>query len=201
MLPLAVNLAFLGEIVVLFVAAVAMAYLCYRIGLVPIAGFLITGVLIGPTALGLVSDQELVDVLAEVGVILLLFTIGLEFSLEKLSRLARAIFVAGSLQGATVVIIVTGVAVAFGPIPEAAERVDITVDGLGSDLLEARNRDSLLQGQLAGFGSGVAVRRQGLHQLLQLGGVMPGDRSQGTIRPEMLQQKRKVGAGLVLHFL
>ncbi|PIQ61010.1 MAG: sodium:proton exchanger [Bacteroidetes bacterium CG12_big_fil_rev_8_21_14_0_65_60_17] len=114
MLPLAVNLAFLGEIVVLFVAAVVMAYLSYRIGLVPIVGFLITGVIIGPTALGLVSDQELVDVLAEVGVILLLFTIGLEFSLEKLSRLARAIFVAGTLQGASVVVIVTGAAIAFG---------------------------------------------------------------------------------------
>ncbi len=114
MLPLAVNVAFLFEIVVLFVAAVVMAYLCYRIGLVPIAAFLITGVIIGPTALGLVSDQEMVDVLAEIGVILLLFTIGLEFSLEKLSRLARAIFVAGTLQGASVILIVTGVAVAFG---------------------------------------------------------------------------------------
>ncbi len=98
-MPLAAaGLPFLNEMVALFAVSVAMAYICYRLRLVPIAGFLLAGVLIGPYALGLVSDQEVVDVLAEVGVILLLFTIGVELSLEKLSRLGRAIFVGGGLQ-------------------------------------------------------------------------------------------------------
>ena len=110
----AVALPFLNELVALFVVSVLVAYLCYRLRLVPIAGFLIAGVIIGPNSLGLVYDQSLVDMLAEIGVILLLFTIGLEFSLTKLSRLARAIFVGGGLQVTLSVVIVLGVLLAFG---------------------------------------------------------------------------------------
>jgi CPA2 family monovalent cation:H+ antiporter-2 len=105
---LAAGLPFLNEMVALFAASVAIAYLCYRLRLVPIAGFLLAGVLIGPNALGLVADQEVVDVLAEVGVILLLFTIGIELSLEKVARLGRAIFVGGGLQVGLTLAIVAG---------------------------------------------------------------------------------------------
>jgi len=94
----AVSLPFLNEIVALFMVSVLIAYICYKIKLVPIAGFLIAGVIIGPNALGIVQDQELVDMLAEIGIILLLFTIGIEFSLDKLSRIKNAIFVGGGLQ-------------------------------------------------------------------------------------------------------
>ena len=110
----AVTLPFLNEMVALFIVSVAIAYLCYRLRLVPIAGFLLAGVLMGPSALGFVDDQELVDMLAEIGVILLLFTIGLEFSLEKLSRIRRAIFVGGGLQVALTIALVTGILVALG---------------------------------------------------------------------------------------
>lgn len=95
---LAVSLPFLNEIVALFLVSVVIAFLCYKIKLVPIAGFLLAGVLIGPNALGLVQDQELVDMLAEIGIILLLFTIGIEFSLEKLAKIRTAIFIGGGLQ-------------------------------------------------------------------------------------------------------
>lgn len=94
----AVTLPFLTELVALFTVSVGIAYLCYRFKIVPIVGFLIAGVVIGPNALGLVQDQELVDMLAEIGIILLLFTIGIEFSLEKLSRIKKAIFLGGGLQ-------------------------------------------------------------------------------------------------------
>lgn len=90
---LAVSLPFLNELVALFLVSVFIAYLSYRIRLVPIAGFLIAGVIIGPNTLGLVQDQELVDMLAEIGIILLLFSIGIEFSLEKLARIKNAIIV------------------------------------------------------------------------------------------------------------
>jgi monovalent cation:H+ antiporter-2, CPA2 family len=89
---------FLVQLVALVVAAAAIAYLSYRLGLVPIVGFLIAGVLIGPHALQLVKDLELVNSAAEVGVILLLFTIGIEFSLEKLARIKTLIFAGGGLQ-------------------------------------------------------------------------------------------------------
>jgi CPA2 family monovalent cation:H+ antiporter-2 len=91
-------LPFLPELVALFAVSVAVIYVCHRIKLVPIAGFLIAGVLIGPWGLGLVYEPDLVNALAEIGVILLLFTIGMEFSLEQLSRIARAIFLGGTIQ-------------------------------------------------------------------------------------------------------
>ena len=52
-------LPFPAELVLLLALSVGIAYLCYRIGLVPIAGFLLAGVVIGPGALGLVEDREL----------------------------------------------------------------------------------------------------------------------------------------------
>ena len=111
---LAANLPFLNEMVALFIVSVVIAYLCYRLRLVPIAGFLLAGIVIGPNGLGLVYDQELVDILAEVGVILLLFTIGLEFSLKKLSRIGRAIFAGGGLQVALTITIIMGVLLVLG---------------------------------------------------------------------------------------
>ena len=110
----AVTLPFLAEIVALLAISVATVYLCTRLRLVPIIGFLLAGVVIGPEALGLVEDQELIDGMAEVGVMLLLFTIGVEFSLEKLGRIRRFIFVGGGLQTAITTGVVTLIAVAFG---------------------------------------------------------------------------------------
>lgn len=110
----AVSLPFLNEIVLLFMVSVLIAYICYRIKLVPIAGFLIAGIIIGPHALGLVKDQELVDMLAEIGIILLLFTIGIEFSLEKLSRIKNAILVGGGLQVILTVAATVGILLFFG---------------------------------------------------------------------------------------
>ena len=80
---------FFGEVAVLVVVGALIAYACHRIGLLPIVGFLVTGVVIGPNAVGVVTDRELVDAVAELGVILLLFTIGIEFSLERLARIQR----------------------------------------------------------------------------------------------------------------
>ena len=105
---------FFAELAILVAVSVGIAYVCYRLHLVPIAGFLIAGVIIGPNALGLVEDPELVNTLAEVGVILLLFTIGIEFSLEKLARIQRLVLGGGSLQVAGTIAAVTGLCVAFG---------------------------------------------------------------------------------------
>ena len=105
---------FFTEIAILAAVSVGIAYLCYRLHLVPIAGFLIAGVVIGPNALGLVEDIALVNTLAEVGVILLLFTIGIEFSLEKLSRIQRLVLGGGSLQVVGTIAVVTGLCLAFG---------------------------------------------------------------------------------------
>ncbi len=115
-LPLAAGPAFpfVGELAALFAAALLIAYLSYRVRLVPIAGFLLAGVAVGPNALGLVTDLELVQQLAEVGVILLLFAIGVEFSLKEMARLARPIFLGGGLQTGLTVAVVAAALVAFG---------------------------------------------------------------------------------------
>src|SRR5262245_10616050 len=90
--------SFLSDAVALVIAGASIAYVCFRLGLVPIVGFLVAGVVIGPHALGLVHDRAVVDAAAEVGVMFLLFTIGIEFSLERLAEMKTAIFAGGGLQ-------------------------------------------------------------------------------------------------------
>lgn len=105
---------FLGEVAVLLLAAAGIAYLCHRLGLVPIVGFLAAGVVIGPNALALVASPELIDQAAEVGVILLLFMIGIELSLEKLARIKKLIFLGGGLQVALATAATAGLLALFG---------------------------------------------------------------------------------------
>lgn len=90
--------AYLGATAALVVAAAVVGYLSVRARVVPIVGFLLAGVLIGPAQLGLVANEQAVEAAAEVGVILLLFTIGIEFSLARLARVWRWIVLGGGAQ-------------------------------------------------------------------------------------------------------
>lgn len=107
-------LGFLPELAALLAVGAIFGYLSQRLGLVPIVGFLLAGVLLGPNSLGIVRDQELIEATAEIGVILLLFTIGIEFSLGQLSRIRRLIFVGGGLQVALVVGLTALISLLFG---------------------------------------------------------------------------------------
>ncbi|MDZ4701888.1 MAG: cation:proton antiporter [Rhodothermales bacterium] len=109
-----VELAFLQEIVLLFALSLLLTYLCSRLKLMPIVGFLLAGVIVGPSALGLVEDEALIGQLAEVGVILLLFTIGIEFSLERLERISRLVFGAGGMQVTLSIVVVTALLAVIG---------------------------------------------------------------------------------------
>lgn len=100
-------LGFMPELAALLAVGALFGYFAQRLGLVPIVGFLLAGVILGPNSLGVVRDQELIEATAEIGVILLLFTIGLEFSLDQLARIRRLIFVGGGLQ----VLLVVGLTV------------------------------------------------------------------------------------------
>jgi monovalent cation:H+ antiporter-2, CPA2 family len=106
--------AFFTELAILMISSSLIAFVGFRIGLIPILGFLLAGVLIGPNALGLVQNPELIDAAAEVGVILLLFTIGIEFSLETLRRISRLIFIGGGLQVGITILLTTLVLLIFG---------------------------------------------------------------------------------------
>ena len=70
----------LTELLIIFSLSVAVVYLCHRFRIAPILGFLITGALAGPHGLALIASVKEVELLAEIGVMLLLFTIGLELS-------------------------------------------------------------------------------------------------------------------------
>ena len=88
----------LNDIVIIFGLSVGVVYICHRIQIPAIGGFLLTGVLAGPHGLGLVKAAHEVDILAEVGVVLLLFTIGIEFSLKTLLQIKKSVLLGGSLQ-------------------------------------------------------------------------------------------------------
>jgi CPA2 family monovalent cation:H+ antiporter-2 len=88
----------LGDIAVIFVLSVLVLFIFHKIKAPTIVGFLVTGVLAGPQGMGLIEAVEQVDVLSEIGVILLLFTIGLEVSLKDLMKIKKYVLVGGSLQ-------------------------------------------------------------------------------------------------------
>ncbi len=90
--------------VILAVAALAVG-LCQRFGLSPILGYLATGVLIGPSALAWLPDGPTTHLLAELGVVLLMFTIGLEFSLPKLLAAKRLVLGLGGAQVMTTMLL------------------------------------------------------------------------------------------------
>lgn len=92
----------LADLVTLLVVSIVVLYVSHRVKLPPIVGFLISGMLLGPFGLGLVQAGESVQQIAEIGVVLLLFTIGLEFSLSELLRMRRATLLGGSIQIAAV---------------------------------------------------------------------------------------------------
>jgi CPA2 family monovalent cation:H+ antiporter-2 len=105
---------FLVQGAALLVAAALIAYVCSRLGLVPIVGFLIAGVVIGPYGLNLVRDQATTNAVADVGIIMLLFTIGIEFSLERLARITRLIIGGGSLQVTLTSLVTMALLMPFG---------------------------------------------------------------------------------------
>jgi len=88
----------LKDILLIFALAIAVLLVCYKIRVATTVGFILTGILAGPHGLGLISALEEVEILAEIGVILLLFTIGLEFSLQNLLRIKRFVLLGGALQ-------------------------------------------------------------------------------------------------------
>ncbi len=105
---------FLTQIAMLVVAGAVIGYVCARLRIVPIVGFLLAGVLIGPNALGVVREREIIDAAAELGVILLLFTIGIEFSISRLMGIRRLVLLGGSLQVFSAVGVTTGLLLLAG---------------------------------------------------------------------------------------
>ncbi|HHN64781.1 MAG TPA: hypothetical protein ENK09_05420 [Nitrospirae bacterium] len=88
---------FLKSLVIVFGISAVVILILNRLNVPSLVGFLIAGAIVGPYGVGLVKDTHLIEILAEIGVILLLFTIGIEFSLKKLLAMRRALL-GGGLQ-------------------------------------------------------------------------------------------------------
>ncbi|MFZ6051400.1 cation:proton antiporter domain-containing protein [Halocola ammonii] len=88
----------LKDIVILLGLSIAVIFIFQKLKLPSILGFLATGVLFGPSALGFIEATHEIEILSEIGIILLLFIIGLEFSLAELSRIKKVVFLGGASQ-------------------------------------------------------------------------------------------------------
>ena len=92
------KMSLLIDIIIILGLSLGVVYLFHRLGIPSIVGFLLTGALAGPNGLGLIANMHEVELMAEMGVVLLLFTIGLEFSLKKLLRIKVDVLAGGALQ-------------------------------------------------------------------------------------------------------
>jgi len=110
----------LSLVVLLLATAVVTVVLFRRINMPAILGYLIVGVAIGPHAAGLVPDSEGTRYLAEFGVVFLMFSIGLEFSLPQLTAMRRVVFGFGLLQVACTIVVAGAVAMLAGQSWQAA---------------------------------------------------------------------------------
>ncbi len=108
------DLRILKDLAVVFGCAVPVVYLFHRLKQSPIVGFVVSGVLIGPFGLSWIRDVESVHTLAIVGVMILLFSLGLEYSLKKLMETRVAVLIAGPLQMTATVLPVIIIARFFG---------------------------------------------------------------------------------------
>jgi CPA2 family monovalent cation:H+ antiporter-2 len=103
------------ELVLLLLAAAVVVVVIFRILKLPaLLGYLLVGVIIGPHSIGLIADNEETRYLAEFGVVFLMFSIGLEFSLPKLTTMRRMVFGLGSAQVGVTLLICLAVAVLSG---------------------------------------------------------------------------------------
>ncbi|MGQ7869695.1 cation:proton antiporter domain-containing protein [Sunxiuqinia sp. sy24] len=92
------ELPLLKDIVIIFALSTFVNFLFTKIKIPTIIGYLLTGVLTGPYLLGIVGSNHQIELLAEIGVILLMFTIGLEFSINHLLRIRKIVFFGGFMQ-------------------------------------------------------------------------------------------------------
>ncbi|KMY67242.1 potassium transporter KefB [Desulfocarbo indianensis] len=103
----------LVDLTIVMALAVAAVYLCSLLKIPSIVGFLITGILAGPHGLGLVEASAQIEVLAEVGVVLLLFIIGMEFSFSSFKQMKKTLLVGGGLQVGLSILLAGGLGYLF----------------------------------------------------------------------------------------
>jgi len=91
-------MSLLIDIILILFLAIVIILILSKFKIPPVIGFLLTGVLIGPSALQLVKSVPEIELLAEIGIILLMFSIGLEFSIDKIRQMLKDFLIFGGLQ-------------------------------------------------------------------------------------------------------
>lgn len=92
------DLPILDDLVILVAVALPVVIFAHRLKIPSLVGFLLTGLLIGPYALGLIGNADIVQQLAEMGTVLLLFAIGLELQLSRILKMGREVVQGGTIQ-------------------------------------------------------------------------------------------------------
>jgi CPA2 family monovalent cation:H+ antiporter-2 len=106
--------ALLHDLLIVFGLGVAMVVIFHRFNLPSVLGFLITGVVLGPHAFALVGETHAIEVLAEIGLVLLLFEAGIEFSVKTFLRLKKFLLIAGTAQIALTIAATAALINSFG---------------------------------------------------------------------------------------
>jgi len=114
------EITILRELIIILAVSLPITYLFHRAKLPALVGFLITGVLIGPYGAAIITETRVVERLADIGVVLLLFTVGLEFSIADIMRSGRQFLIGGGTQVLLTIAAVTGIALLLHyPPPQA----------------------------------------------------------------------------------
>ena len=143
----------LRELVIVLTATIAIVFVFQKLRLPNIVGFLLAGVIIGPHGFQLIQSVVQVENLAEIGVVLLLFTIGLEFSLETILSVQRRVVWAGLLQVVLTTLVVLAVACLLGASVEVGLfygfLVSLSSTAIVLRIYHDRGEINSLQGRLA----------------------------------------------------
>jgi monovalent cation:H+ antiporter-2, CPA2 family len=102
------------DIVIILSVSLVIIFLFRKFNLPSIIGFLLAGIIIGPYGTRLITEVEQIEVMAEIGVILLLFTIGLEVSFKTLLRMKKFLFLSGGLQVVLTILFTSVISYFFG---------------------------------------------------------------------------------------
>jgi len=111
------EIRFLEELLIVLAVTISIVFLSQKLRVPAIVGFLLAGVVIGPGGLGLITSVNQVETLADIGLVLLLFIIGIEFSLESFLTMQRRIIWAGFLQVFATVLVVLTIVLSLGVPP------------------------------------------------------------------------------------
>jgi CPA2 family monovalent cation:H+ antiporter-2 len=117
----------LRDVVVVMAACLIASVVLGRLKVPTLVGFLVAGIVIGPGGLGFITDKENIGQMAEIGVVFLLFTIGLQFSVSDLLQLRRYVLIGGLIQMGVTTALVTGIALAFGQTASRASFLGVLV--------------------------------------------------------------------------